>query len=241
MGTLSLLHTTDLHGRLGPGRVRRLRELRQERAALLLDSGDALTAPNVLVWPWREPIWRWMNAAGYSAMAAGNREFFFRRWGLRHQVAPAAFPVLAANLRTRRCDPALPPSVMLDTPAGDRLGVLGLAREMIRPGAWGERGSDLRFVPWPGAAQEAVAALRGQVRWLVALSHLGVEQDRELARLCPALDLILSGHEHPVAGWVESLGTVTLVVSTAGGREVTAVRSRAAGPPGDFAVERIRL
>jgi len=188
MAALTLLCTTDLHGRLSLAQAHRLRALREERGALLVDCGDALTAPNVLIWPWTERVLTSMNAAGYAALGAGNREFFFRHRGLRHKTAAARFPILAANLDSLGGQPALTPHLILPSPAGDRVGFFGLMREMIRPGNPLEAVSNLRFTPWQAAARAQVEFLRPQVDWLVGLSHLGPESDEELAALCPELE-----------------------------------------------------
>lgn len=241
MANLQVLHTTDLHGRLTPREAERLRQLREQHQALLLDSGDAVTAGNLFVWPWAEGVLPLMNQAGYQAMALGNREYFFRHRGLRHKTHGAEFPIISTNLRTRRGQPALQHCAALPTAGGDRVGLIGLTPEMIPPGAWGERFSDMRFVPWRQAAREAVEHLRPEVDWLVALSHLPPADSHELADLCPELDLILAGHGHPDRMQVEQVGRVTLVHTPPQLREVVLARSRGETSPSEFTVEVIAL
>ncbi|NLO72491.1 MAG: hypothetical protein GX100_00095 [candidate division WS1 bacterium] len=241
MAALTLLCTTDLHGRLTRAAAQRLRALRQERQALLVDCGDAVTAPNVLVWPWTEQVLTRMNEAGYQAMAAGNREFFFRYRGLLRKTVTATFPVLAANLTRRDGQPALSSHVILTSAGGDRVGCFGLMREMICPGAALEAFSDLRFQPWQEIARAQVEDLRSQVDWLVALSHLGPETDEELAALCPELDLLLSGHGHPARVSLRRVGLVTLVTPAPYLREVVYLRSRGDTSPSEFSLEAIKL
>ena len=246
MAPLRILLTADLHGRLSREQAARLREARENYGALLLDAGDALTAPNVLVWPWDEPVLRRMNEAGYDAMTLGNREFFFRRRGLERKTRPAGFPVVAANLRRRDGGEARAPAALLETAAGERVGVIGLAREMIAPGSAEERCSDLRFVPWREAAREAAERLRPAVAWLVALSHLGPEADEELARLCPELDLVLGGHAHPRETLVRRVGgaharRTTVVTAAAYLREVALITSAQPQSPSEFTVERLEV
>ncbi|HEY3396351.1 MAG TPA: metallophosphoesterase [Armatimonadota bacterium] len=241
MARLSLLHTTDLHGCLTPEQASRLREMRRDRAALLLDSGDALTAPNVAYKPWTEPVLLRMNEAGYDAMAAGNREFYFRQRGLRRKTREAAFPVLCANLRGPDGRQLLTPSVLLTSPQGDTVGVFGLMREMIPPGSWMERLAGVRFAPWRPVAEELAAHLRPQVQWLVALSHLGPEDDEELARLCPQLDLVLGGHSHPAQRLVRRVGATTLVTGLPYLQELLHIQSTTDNSPSDFSVEAVTL
>jgi 5'-nucleotidase/UDP-sugar diphosphatase len=196
MAALKIIHTADLHGRLDERRAQALGFLKQQSGALLLDSGDAVSAPNIYVRRAGEPVLELMNRAGYDAMAVGNREYYFRKRGLLHKTARAQFPLLSANLLPRDGDLGhIRRWAVLET-AGQRLGLFGLMPTMIKPGSWLEAFSDLRFVRWRSAAREAVEALRGQATWLVALSHLGLENDVRLAKICPELDLILGGHSH---------------------------------------------
>lgn len=239
MAPLCLLLTADLHGRLTRTQARWLADRRRELAALLLDAGDAVTAPNVLVWPWDEPIVPRMNEAGYDAMARGNREFFFRRSGMERKTRAARFPVLGVNLRARDATGGAG-EALLQSPQGDSVGVIGLAREMIPPGGAAEAFSDVRFVPWREAAREAVARLRGQVAWLVALSHLGPAADEELAELCPELDLVLGGHAHPRTTLVRRIGGTTVVTAPPRLREVPLIRSVSPQSPSEFTVELLR-
>ncbi len=240
MARLVILHTADLHGRLGQRQAQRLSQERRERDALLLDSGDAVTAPNVFVWPWAERVLLRMNEAGYGAMALGNREFFFRCGGLTHKIGPARFPVLAANVQVQRRSP-VQPHTWLETRQGDRVGVIGLAREMVRPGSWEERFCSVRFVPWREVLPRLVAELRQEATWLVVLSHLGPEADEEVARLCPELDLVLSGHSHTPQGTVRRIGQTTIVRTAPYLRELQLIRSRSEASPSEFEVEAVAL
>ena len=243
MACLHIILTADLHGRLTREQAQRLAAARREYDALLLDAGDAVTAPNVLVWPWDEPIVPRMNEAGYDAMARGNREFFFRRRGMERKLRAARFPVLAANLRPRGGPRSLPllGDVCLRSAQGDAVGVIGLAREMIPPGGAAEVFSDLWFVPWVEAAREAVSRLRSEVAWLVALSHLGSEADGELAALCPELDLVLGGHAHPAETVVRQVGRTTVVTAPPRLRQVPLLRSAGPQSPSEFTVELLLL
>ncbi|MGI5818156.1 MAG: metallophosphoesterase [Armatimonadota bacterium] len=211
--TLTIIHTADLHNRLDDERAEALGFLREKSGALLLDSGDAIGAGNVYVRP-SEPVLGRMNAAGYHAMAVGNREFFFRRRGMAHKTRRAGFPVLTTNLlpldgqfgHIRRW-------VELEH-GGARVGVFALTPTMIEPGHIFERVSDVRFLAWEAAAREAVQQLRGRVDWLIALSHRGVEDDRTLAEICPEIDVVLGGHSH--AEQFVELGPRPTLISHAG-------------------------
>ena len=203
MASLTLLHTADMHNRLSQAAARRLAELRREHGALLLDSGDAVGAGNVTL-RLREPIIELMNQAGYAAMAVGNREYFFRKRGIIRKTRAARFAVLSANLRPLRGDFGhIQAWTIVTTAEGSRVGIFGLTPTMIAAGSRAEWFSDMRFAPWEDAVDAVLAALRHQVDWVVALSHLGKKCDSRLARLFPEIDVVLGGHSHSPAARIE--------------------------------------
>jgi len=199
-----------MHSRLTAQAAQQLREVREQHHALLLDSGDAIRALNVTVRR-SEPIIELMNIAGYTAMTIGNREYFFRKRGMLHKTRAADFAILSANIQPVQGDMGhIKRWTTVAAPDGSRVGLFGLTPTMIASGSWVERLSDMRFLPWQQATQQAVTALRGQVDWLIALSHLGQEHDRCLLEMFPQIDVILGGHSHPpVTGIAEISGTVT--------------------------------
>src|SRR6266567_4545120 len=70
---LTIIHTNDFHGRLTEAEAERLAGLRAEHAgALLLDSGDAVSAGNLGCRIGGEPILAAMSDLGYDAMTMGN-------------------------------------------------------------------------------------------------------------------------------------------------------------------------
>ncbi len=242
MAILTVLHTADLHNRLTEAATQRLKVLREQQGALLLDSGDALSVPNVLVPLFAPTVLRRMNQAGYAAMALGNREYFFRRAILIREMAPAQFTVLTANLRAFKGDLGpIRPWTILSSAQGDKVGIFGLTPTMIQPGVWWERLSDMRFVPWEQAAAEAVQTLRPQVQWLIALSHLTLGESTQLAKTFPEIDLVLGGHSHPEEAQVREVGQVTVCCPPPYGEAVIKLRSQQPAPPSPFESETIPL
>jgi len=222
MPELRIIHTSDFHDRLTPAIAARLRALKEEHHALLIDTGDAIRAPNVALLPWREGAIHLMYEAGYDAMGLGNREYFFRAHGMGWKTGHARFPRVSSNLRAvRGALPGITPSAVLTAPSGLRVGLLALMPTMIEPGHWFERLSDTRFVRWQDGAREVVAGLRGQCDLLAALFHRPAEEVEELAALCPEIGLILAGHAHRQPGELELTATGALV-SYAGERATCA-------------------
>jgi len=214
---LTLLHTNDAHNRFRERHALRLRDLKEAYDnVLLLDAGDAIGSGNIGFRPWGEAALTRMNQAGYDAMALGNREFHVWRWALQCKIKRAHFPVLCANLR-RRGEPVEPPHAdrpvglethrVLRLPNGLRVGLFGLLVEMVRPDSRAARFGHFVFTPPRQAAREMITDLRPRVDVVICLSHLGLEQDRDLARRTEGLDLILGGHSHTPLPQPERVGS----------------------------------
>lgn len=193
MPDLVVIHTSDLHGRLSPNAADRLHQLKYERRAILLDGGDAVTIPNILPVPWKPRVLALMERAGYDAMAMGNREFFFRSWGIR-SLARAAFPLVATNLEAP-ASAGITPMAVVESPAGS-VAVLALARKMIAPNSWLAALSDLRWLPPEECLPAALEQARQRSDWVVLLSHLGATADLDLLQRGLGGDLLLGGHDH---------------------------------------------
>jgi 5'-nucleotidase / UDP-sugar diphosphatase len=147
-----------------------------------------------------------MVELGYDVITLGNHEFDYDAERLAGMHAAAGFPTAAGR------------TVLLATntepPAGHPLAASGLRRTHVkalpnglRIGYLGLLGRGAaRFTPLAppvtfgdahAAAAAAVDELRGAgVHLVVAITHSGVTEDRELARAVPGIDVILGGHDH---------------------------------------------
>jgi 5'-nucleotidase len=203
-GEITILHSNDTHGSLDDvaRRAALVSQARQELGAdkmLLLDAGDAYAGtPYFTLFSGLADLW-FMNSMAYDAMAVGNHEFDLGPAGLTPFIDAAKFPVLSANFDFRN-EPALkgkiPPWTIV-TRNGVKYGVFGLttldARTSSKPGA------HIIYTSQIQAARAAVSALQAKdIKCIIALSHLGWENDLELARQVGGIDVIIGGHSHTV-------------------------------------------
>ncbi len=217
MSRLVILHTNDLHNRLikREERTARLVEVVQRERAnppvLLLDAGDAVGSGNLTFNPSGEPILDRMSEIGYHAMTVGNREFHFTEAGFRTTLNRARFPVLCANIRARG-NAMLPVQshLILETTAG-RVGVFGVTVPMITERMLSQHFSAYVFDDPISRGCELAALLRPQVDLLIALTHIGLARDIELAQNAQSIDLIIGGHSHSVLEQPLREGSVVVV------------------------------
>ena len=223
----TLLHTNDCHNGLKSGQAELLRHLRLaiDGRGLLLDAGDAVASGNITFHFAGEPILDAMSDIGYDAMTVGNREFHFTRRGFQCKLSQARFPILCANLRSTRWSSdstfdcfstkELPtvPYIIRAMNNGFRIAVMGLTVPMITQNMMVRRAASYLFDdPIETAARlapEIRAACRPDI--LIALTHIGIQQDRKLAAAVPEIDMIIGGHSHDVLEHGERVGDTLIV------------------------------
>jgi 2',3'-cyclic-nucleotide 2'-phosphodiesterase/3'-nucleotidase len=197
-------------------------------STLLLDNGDFLQGSalaDMAALPRRRrghPVIAAMNALGYDAAALGNHEFNFGLGLLRRAVAQARFPILSANVLTRRGarvpeDKTLvPPFALLDRWLTDqtgqrhpvRIGVLGLTPPEVLRWDRAHLAGKVETRPMVETAESWVPHLRRLgADVVVCLAHTGIAlgpagtegegQAAELAGIA-GLDALVAGHSHMV-------------------------------------------
>jgi len=204
---LRIYHTSDLHDHRGF--APRLRTLREHAPGLLFDCGDSLRGSQTVYFK-NEPIVAEMDAAGYDAQAAGNREFHYLFGLMAARVRAMHHPFLCSNLIDVRGRP-LPfsPEITFERD-GWRVRLFSLLVVQYPERSPWERIFGWRFLD-PLEVAQRFAATTPEGTTLVVLSHLGLRVDRLLARAVPRLELILGGHSHDTLHAPEYVADVPIV------------------------------
>ncbi|MBE9604876.1 5'-nucleotidase C-terminal domain-containing protein [Acetobacteraceae bacterium H6797] len=134
-----------------------------------------------------------------DAMALGNHEFDNGPATLAAYAARVPFPLLSANLDLS-AEPLLKdrvtPYAMFER-GGRRFAVIGLTTETTPIAS--SPGPTVKFTDAQAAAERAIASMRaaesGPVT-VILLSHLGLEQDQQMAENVAGVDVIVGGHSH---------------------------------------------
>lgn len=191
--------------------AQRIREIKDKSAALYLDAGDAIWAGNVYFRPGGEPALDLLEAAGCDAMTVGNREFHFTQAGFASKLSRGAFPKICANIRSQK-DASLPCQPFASFTVEDvRITVLGVTVAMVTPSTNSAKFSAFVFDNPVETAAKLAVKLRPEADLLIALNHIGLQQDRKLACLAPCLDIIIGGHSHDILHDPEVIDGVTIV------------------------------
>jgi 2',3'-cyclic-nucleotide 2'-phosphodiesterase (5'-nucleotidase family) len=137
-----------------------------------------------------------MNAIGMDLAVVGNHEFDFGSEVFKQRIAESRFPWLGTNILGT--DGKLYGTLVgtVTRKVGDlTIGFFGVITPETEH--LSSTGSDVKFAPVMDTARAAVKQLRDQgVDAVVALTHLALAEDRQLAREVKGIDVILGGHDH---------------------------------------------
>ena len=210
-----IIHTNDHHARIEPvlngttpvhGGVSRRKSMidairSQGGNQLLIDAGDVFQGT----------LWfnqyrgladaEFYNAMGYEAMTIGNHEFDLGQQPLANFAKSVNFPVLSANLVI---DPSSPLFGMVKPYIvkwfdKEPVGIFGLTTEetitLANPGRGVAFADPIRTAQW------VVQDLRARgVKKIIALTHIGIDNDIALARSVEGINVIIGGHSHTPQG-----------------------------------------
>lgn len=200
----------DRGTRGGLARVMTLKKEIQKESphTLFLFAGDTIS-PSVesITYKGAQMIESW-NTAGLDYATFGNHEFDFGPEVLRERMKESRFAWLAANVIDRITGKPFggAEAFVIREFDGVKVGIFGLVlpetKTTSRPGP------DVDFRNPCEIARKVVADIHSRgAKVVVALTHLSMREDKELAR-CADVDVIIGGHEH------------TLLESAAGGAPI---------------------
>ncbi len=182
----------------GLARVLTLRKqiMSESPHALFLLAGDTIS-PSVEsnTYQGRQMIDAW-NSSGLDYATFGNHEFDFGPDVLRARMSESHFKWLAANVidkKTGRTFGGTPEFVVREFD-GVKVGIFGIVLPETltssRPGA------DVDILDPCATAARVIPKIHAEgAQVIVALTHLSMAEDKQLAR-CSGVDVIIGGHEH---------------------------------------------
>jgi len=219
---LSIIHVNDTHTHLDPKEddfelsnikilfdmggyaqlSAKIKELRSSSTnSLLLHAGDAIQGSLYGVKYEGTSAIAYMNFIGFDAMVVGNHEFDYGPMTLAVRIGKAAFPVLGANVNADR-DEQLRGKIqpyVIKTFDGKQVGIIGLITPTTATSS--QPGDNVSFEDTRSTVEEYVSKLETMgVNKIIALTHLGYNQDIDLAKSVSGVDVIIGGHSHTLLG-----------------------------------------
>ena len=248
--TLSILHINDVHSRIQPinrfdsgcrpsdnaegscfgGMARVATAIETRRSALegngnnvlTLDAGDQFQGSLFYTTYKGALAAELMNMIGFDAMAVGNHEFDDGPEKLAEFVDAVDFPVLFAN--TNLADEPLlagkVPSHIVKEIGGEKVAIIGVLAEDTAETS--SPGKNVPFIQAEDVLKKLVTQLEADgVNKIIALSHVGIERDKQIAATVDGIDVIVGGHSHTL------LDEYPTVVEAPNGKPVQIVQAYA--------------
>jgi 5'-nucleotidase len=192
------ISAVDKGTRGGLSRVATLRKqiMEQSPNTLFLLAGDTI-APSVAsnIFKGQQMIAVW-NMIGLDFAVFGNHEFDFGPEILRQRVRESRFTWLATNVidkKTGKPFADTPPFVIREI-GGVKLGFFGVLTPDTAQ--FSSVGPDVTFLDPCETAKKTVKEMKARgAQVVVAITHLAMRDDKQLAR-CAPIDVIIGGHEH---------------------------------------------
>lgn len=230
---LTILHFNDIHGHLeaeadggGAARIAAIvRAVEEENRAngaetIVLFGGDAFSGTPISSEFRGGAEFDFFRLLGVDAMALGNHEFDFGIPRLEELASQAPFPVLSANTYWKGgAQRLMPPSAVL--PTAPAVGLFGATTPETPRVTNPANVEALVFTDPIREAKEQVRELARSASVRIALTHLGVKRDMELARKVRGIAAIVGGHDHVApGGYCRTVKKIPVCQTPANGRFV---------------------
>jgi len=220
----------------GMARVKRaVDELRKDSPnMMLLHAGDAVQGTLYFNLFNGKPDFEILNMLGVDAMTFGNHEFDRGPVAIPNYLITARFPVLSANIDFTE-EPAISLLVhpyVIRHVDGEKMGIVGLTTETTPISTMSV--GKARFNNSRESLRRTIRVLNSKgVDKIIVLSHLGYDEDKQLAMEVDGVDIIVGGHSHSLLGNAATLqplglkpeGAYPTVVQTAQGKKVLVLQA----------------
>lgn len=217
---ITILHTNDMHASFLPHEAYWIRStpkplvggfnelaftidsIRHTRTStLLLDAGDLMTGNPITdrVYKGAEggALTEMLNLMGYEGQEPGNHDFDLAYSNFRKLAAIAKFPVFTANLVDEKTGlPITSREYIIVEKNGLKIGIFGLMSQEYYNLVSVNSAKGVKLLPYIAQAKKMIDLLRPQTDLVIALTHVGVDDDSVLATEVQGLDVIIGGHSH---------------------------------------------
>jgi 2',3'-cyclic-nucleotide 2'-phosphodiesterase (5'-nucleotidase family) len=143
------------------------------------------------------------NQMGVDVVSVGNHEFDFGPGEVLKRVEESHFPWLAANALGMDGQPFTgPKQTMIFDVEGLKVGIFGLIT--VETPELSSTEKKVCFSPLVYTAKHMIEELKREgAEVIVALTHLLISEDRQLAAEVPEIHVILGGHDHDPITWYD--------------------------------------
>lgn len=227
---ITLLYTNDIHAHFLPAPALRDKPplggfvaldyyVKQQRGlvpnSLLLDAGDLMTGNLICDMDYKGAeggiLIEMMNMIGYDGRVFGNHDCDKQIGNLRRMNELANFPTICANFKDTLGRDFTQEQYHIYNINGVRVGVIGLTYYPMAGMANPTSLMGFNSLDPIETANKLIQQIDSLTDIIVLLTHIGIENDRELARNTKGADVIIGGHSHTRLDTAEVINGVLIV------------------------------
>ena len=139
-----------------------------------------------------------LNLIRPDVMTLGNHEFDYGRSVLEQRLKEARFPIISANVWDKTAGRVFVSPYHIEKIGEVKIGFIGLMVEELPVLTLPRNVAGLKILSPEKAVRQYIHVLKDSVDLIVVVSHMGIEEDRRLARRVAGIDVIIGGHSHTV-------------------------------------------
>jgi len=250
---LTILFTSDLLGRIrscgcavqdmgGLGRIATyIENVRSSVPHMIaVDAGDDFSLDLSYTRNEADLTFETYNLIGFDAFEPGEMEFIFGLPYLEDLQLRSNFDFVSANIvDSETGKPLFGKAYIVKDIEGLKIGITGVLDDAIRFPAYIDQ-SGFKVMPVEETLKKILPQMKRECKYLVLLSHLGLERSMKLAGEVGDFDLIVAGHRRPVTKELKKIGK-TIVAATGGQGQYMGRLDLTLSPEGKMLMGRMRL
>lgn len=220
-GTITVLHTNDIHAQFVPREIRprdgegemrylggvlalnySINKIRKEtNQVLVLDAGDFMTGNPISEIEYKGAqggaLIHFFNYMKYDGLTPGNHEFDISVQNARKLIDLSEFPVFSANLFTADGELFTDEPYHIYKRGKLSVGVIGIIVDDLEGYLNMPQRHEVITHPALPIVDSLAKVIDPQTDLIMVLSHSGLDADKKLAsQLGPEVDIIIGGHSH---------------------------------------------
>lgn len=172
----------------------------EEKNVLVLNAGDDFQGTPISSLTKGKSQIELMNLINPDAMTLGNHEFDYGRDALEKNLKIAKFEIISANLWDKRKGKLFVKPYITKKLGKAKIGVIGLITPELFKLSLKENLKDLELLDTEKVLRQYINELKNKekVDLIIALTHIGINEDSILATKFPEIKIIIGGHSHTV-------------------------------------------
>lgn len=192
----------------------------QYEDSLWLNAGDEFQGTLFYSFYKGEKIAETLNQLGFDAMTLGNHEWDGGDEELGQFLLNLTFPIISANVVSEyeSLNKTIKPYVIFEK---QQIAVIGCTTPTTE--SISSVGEGTKFLDVVSTVQQTVDHIKAttDIKRIVALTHIGYDEDQKLAEETTGISLIMGGHSHtPLGNMSNSAGPYPTIVKNKDGDEV---------------------